>query len=57
MIEGDMSFGEADAAANNEGNAADSCTSCNSSKGTKKVGKGFNARKLSKRLAKKLKDN
>jgi RHS repeat-associated protein len=54
VLDGEMTFEQADQAANNEGNAADSCTSCNSSKGTKKVGRGFNPKSLSKRLKTKL---
>jgi hypothetical protein len=54
ILNGEISFAEGDMLANNEGNAADACKSCNSQKGTKKVGEGFNAKKLSKRLEAKL---
>ncbi|MEO0695666.1 MAG: RHS repeat-associated core domain-containing protein [Pseudomonadota bacterium] len=54
VVSGSSTFEEADAAANNEENAADSCQKCNAKKGTKKVGKGFKPSKLSNRLAEKL---
>ena len=56
FLEGEMTFSQADSAANNEGNAADACRSCNASKGTKKIGRGFTPKKLGSRIRRKYKD-
>jgi hypothetical protein len=56
VLGGDMSFDQANAAANNEGNAADACRSCNASKGSRKIGKGFTPKKLGSRIRRKYKD-